>query len=184
MSLFDRLILTVYSLALVLMSFFAIALIAGLIPQAFVTDRLVSFFQNGQLRLIFGLIFFLFLLVSVRFLLLGVKKEKGKEAVLLIGEHGDVQISAETLENLAHKAAKKFRSVRDVKVKIRPHEKSVTVHLKVIVDGEEAIPKLSEQLQQAVKMQIESIAGVEVMAVPIKVSNISAAQATRAVRVE
>jgi uncharacterized alkaline shock family protein YloU len=87
-------------------------------------------------------------------------------------EVGYIHISLSTIESIAMKAARRVKGVRDLTARIRhqAQQSSVTIGLKITVDGETPIQPLSEQLQQLVKEQVKAITGVQVSQVSVYVA--------------
>ena len=89
-----------------------------------------------------------------------------------------------TLESVALKASRKIRGVKEVKALIRTDETGTSILLKVSVDGDTPIPSIVEELQTAVKKQLQSIIGIEIKEVNVKVTEVSHQQTARLSRVE
>jgi uncharacterized alkaline shock family protein YloU len=187
-NLFDRFILTLYSLALVVVSLFVMATSLNLISYEYVMAIIEEMYSSSRTSLIYFAAAAIFFLISVKFLftsLRGAGRQPAPPAVRSTTEYGDVRITIDTLESLAAHAAKKVRGIRDLKAKVRPEENGTSVHIKVTVDGDTPIPVLVEQVQQGVKQHVESIAGVVISEVTVLVSEVAQANTgTRVRRVE
>lgn len=166
MSLFDRLLLILHSLVVAVLS--AVVALAGAGAAS-----LEWVWEGPHLRwTVAGIGLFLFL-VSLRLLFSAMRRPKD-EGVDRLTEFGYIRISPETLENIASKAARGVKGIRDLTARVRfsgDSPSSVGIGLKITVDGETPIQLLSEELQRTVKQQLEEIAGVEVSQVSVLVKD-------------
>lgn len=163
----DRLLLFIYSLSIGILSVLAILLFSGQVP--FELD-----YRNEQSIYItvIAIAVILFLL-SIRFFYVSIRSERGAmNSVHQRTEYGDVQISLETIENMALKVAERTRGVRDVKTRIRVIESGLEIMIRAVVDGETAIPGLSETMQKSIHTEVEEITGVPVSSVSVYIANI------------
>lgn len=94
-------------------------------------------------------------------------------------ELGEIQISMETLESLSLKAVSRMKGIHDVKSSVRSSDTGLILKLRCLVDGDLAIPQLSVEMQKAVKEHVESIAGIPVHQVVVRIANIQKAQASK-----
>lgn len=178
MNLFDRFILTLYSLALVVISLFVMAAGLNLISSVYIETAITEMYTSSQVGLIYFATAAVFFLISLKFLFSSmrggrVSRSHTAPSVQRSNEYGNVQITVETLESLATHAARRIRGIRDLKARIAVRENGTAVHMKVAVDGETPIPDLTQQIQQAVKERIETIAGVELTEVTVLVAEVA-----------
>lgn len=177
MNLFDRFILTLYSLALVVISLFVMAAGLNLISSAYIETAIAEMYTSSQVGMIYFAAAAVFFLISLKFLFSSVRGRASRPhmspSVQRSTEYGNVQITVETLESLAIHATRRVRGVRDLKARIAVRENGTAVHMKVTVDGETPIPDLTQQIQQAVKERIETIAGVELSEVTVLVAEVA-----------
>ncbi|WP_027417571.1 alkaline shock response membrane anchor protein AmaP [Aneurinibacillus terranovensis] len=189
MNLFDRFVLTLYSLALVVISLFVMAMSLNLISYQWIVNGIEDVYSSTQTSLIYFVAAVIFLIISVKFLLTslrgsGQRRDAASHTVRKPTELGDVRITLETLESLALHAARRVRGVRDLKVKIRPEESGTFVHVRTLVDGETPIPDLIAQVQQKIKEHVESIAGITITEVTVTVTDVASGAGGRVRRVE
>jgi uncharacterized alkaline shock family protein YloU len=118
----------------------------------------------------------IFLVGSILILLSGFRNRKIPESVINNGEMGSVSISFNAVENLILKAANNVERLKDVKVKLKPREDSLSIILKVTVAPDTNIPELTSELQRVVKDYVESMAGISVREIKVKVENIAIPQ--------
>ncbi len=187
MNLFDRFILTLYSLALTVLSVIVMAAAAGFIPYSLVQSNLQAIYDSGEIRYAYLAVAFIFFLISLKFLLPGFRpkqERRHREAISQMTPLGHVSITTNTIDSIALKSARRVRGVREVKNVIKSDETGTSILLKVAVDGETPIPTLVEELQKNVKEQIEAIIGIEVKQIDVKITEVAQQPSTRLSRVE
>lgn len=187
MNLLDRFILTLYSFALLILSLVFIAVTLNLIPFIWVQWVIDDLYHPTPYSIIYTLVGVIFFLVSLRFLfsgLSGKQKEPRSQTIRSNNEFGETEITLDTLESLATRAAKKVRGIRDLKTRVRPFEGGAVIKIRTYVDGDVPIPPLVEQVQHNVKEQVELISGVHIHEVTVLVSDVYKGNAPRGRRVE
>lgn len=187
MNLFDRFILTLYSLALTVLSVAVMAAAAGFIPYSIVEANVQAIYDSGEIRYAYLAVAFIFFLISLKFLLPGFRPKQDrvhKEAISQMMPLGHVSISTNTIDSIALKSARRVRGVREVKNVIKSDETGTSILLKVAVDGETPIPTLVEELQKNVKEQVEAIIGIAVKQIDVKITEVAQQPSTRLSRVE
>ncbi|HJV44450.1 MAG TPA: alkaline shock response membrane anchor protein AmaP [Bacillota bacterium] len=188
MNLFDRFILTLYSLALTILSVIAIAVFMRLISLELIQLNLQVIYEFDQPRYAYLAVSVIFFLISLKFLLQGFRRSKGHESATVISQTtdiGHVTISLNTIESIALKAARRIRGVRDVKSVVKANETGTSIVLKAAVDGETPIQGIIDEIQKAVKHQIEKIVGIEIKEVDVLITEVAQQQLTpRLSRVE
>jgi uncharacterized alkaline shock family protein YloU len=175
-NLFDRFILTLYSLALVVISLFVMAAGLNLISSDYITDTINEIYSSSEVGLAYFAAAAIFLLISLKFLFTSVRGEgraRTPASVHNPTEYGDVQITLDTIESIAMNAARHIRGIRDLKAHVRAEENRTSIHVKVAVDGETPIPGLVEQVQQTIKERVETIAGLGISKVTVLVSEVA-----------
>ena len=144
MSIIDRIILSIYTILLMVLSLLCILLSLKLLPPEYWQQGLSFIYGRWDAALI-GSIFFL---VSIRLLLAGVRSRRGSNKIVHQTEMGVVEISIGAVEDLISKTARHVRGVRSAKVTIRQLGEEVKVDMKIIVGPEYNIPKVSAEIQQ------------------------------------
>ncbi len=176
MNIIDRLILTICSLCLAVLSIIVI-----LFPfqqlDILSRDNLNLVFKSMEGNYAYSVIGLIFLLASIRFIVISIMGNKGKAKVTYIiqrTDHGEINISSDTIIGLVQNVADKFTGVRNIKTKVDILEGQLYISLKGEVSPEINIPKTSEELQSKVKEHIESCTGVNVNEIKILISNVTA----------
>lgn len=176
MNLFDRFILTIYSLALIVISAIAIGVFAKLIDYRFVEAAVTSIYASNGWNIPYLIVALIFLFISIRFFLSAFIRRKSPEekAIYQRNDLGHVSITLETIRAIAERAARKVRGVRGLKTDVRSNEQGNLIRLKVAVDGETPLPEMTQRLQYDVKNLVESVAGIDVAEVSVIVTEVAA----------
>ncbi|MCK9911056.1 alkaline shock response membrane anchor protein AmaP, partial [Microbacteriaceae bacterium K1510] len=85
----------------------------------------------------------------------------------------EVNITLNTIQTIAERAARKVKGVRDLRTAVRALESGNIISLRVAVDGETPIPDMTQRLQYDVKEQVEAIAGVTITEVSVVVTEVA-----------
>lgn len=181
----DRLLLLLFSCAILIASVVLLFLAFGLISTDAAENFVHDIYYDMDTAVIFISITFVIALVSIRFLYLAVRR--GKSDVPSIDqrtEFGDIRISLDTVENLSLKAAGRTRGVKDLRSRVKVNQSGLEIVIRSIVDGESSIPALTEEIQGNVKSHIEDITGIPVAHVTVFVANIQQSSPTFKSRVE
>lgn len=177
MSIFDKIILVITSICL---AFVSIVLIIFPFQQP---DILSLDYGHRVLYSMKGNFWYtgigaLLLLASIRFILISFKgsgdgRPKGNYIVQRT-DHGEVNISSETIIGLAQSIADKFTGVRNIKTNVKIFEDQLFIDLKGEVSPEINIPEVTEELQDKVKEHVESCTGISVNEIRVVITNVVA----------
>lgn len=189
MNLFDRFILTLYSLALTILSVVVVAVTVNIIPYDVALANLQSVYDVGNLRYTYFVVAVIFFLISLKFLFQGFRFKSGKEtkskaAIAQTTDYGHVSITINTLDSIALKTTRRVRGVREAKNTITSDDTGTSILVQVSVDGETSIPTIVEEIQKNVKEQVEKIVGIDVKHVDVKITEVAQQPANRLSRVE
>lgn len=185
MRVLDRLFLFFQSVIFFVVSLFMFLVSIRFFKYGLLSDAVYSIYSNSNLQWTIAVTSLVTTILSLYFMIKSFQTNRAESFFNKSSELGEIRISMETLENMASKTALKVNGVKDLKVRIRPEENAtVTGIVKIFVDGETPIPKISEEIQQSIKHHIEEIAGIEVGHVHIIVSNIGQSNHVKKARVE
>jgi uncharacterized alkaline shock family protein YloU len=175
MTLVDRVLLTVYALAVALISIFVISAFLGL-PPAWNAMAILNALSAWQAVPIAAL-FFLF---SIRVLLSGLRKERSsKTAITQKTELGEVRISLDALQNVAQRAALSVRGIREARTGVHSAEDGLVINTRVATSIQDNVPTLSATLQGIVKQSVEESTGMSVKEVRVLIDDIAPANKVR-----
>jgi len=169
MGIFDRVILSIYTFLLAFLSLGVILLSLRLISLEWVGTSLNYIYGQWEAALIGGV----FLLVSIRLLIAGLRSQRAKDTIVHHNDMGDVHISLAAVENLVEKTARHIRGVRGVKIKVDRKGQELKVFIKAIVSPENNVPSVSNEIQQRIYEQIKNTVGIELSDIHVLVENIS-----------
>ena len=169
MSIIDRIILSIYTILLTVLSLIAILLSAKILPQDYWQQGLSLIYGRWEAALIGGVFF----LVSIRLLLAGLRSRRGPSKIVHQTEMGVVEISIGAVEDLIAKPARHTRGVRNAKVHIKQLAEEVKVDLRIVVGPEYNIPKVAAEIQQRTQEYLKNTVGISMSEVRILVNDIS-----------
>jgi uncharacterized alkaline shock family protein YloU len=169
MSIIDRIILSIYTILLMLLSLISILLSVKILPQDYWQQGLTLIYGRWEAALIGGVFF----LVSIRLLMAGVRSRRGPHKIVHQTEMGVVEISIGAVEDLIAKTARHTRGVRNAKVHIRQLGEEVKVDMRIVVGPEYNIPKVAGEIQQRTQEYLKNTVGVTMTEVRIMVNDIS-----------
>lgn len=173
MGIIDRIVLTVYTLALAFISALMIIVAAVpkfLQPQVWLSEALAS--PRGRVALlIVGIAFFG---VSVRLIVFAFTRRGGGQPVIHETSLGEVRISLDAVESLVKKVARSIKGVRDIKAVVTHGKDGLHAELRGTISPEVSIPEVSEEIQTAIRQYVKRVVGVEIADVRLEVDNIAA----------
>ncbi|MDF2501608.1 MAG: hypothetical protein K0Q77_2322 [Anaerosporomusa subterranea] len=169
MGILDRIILTIYTFLLTFLSLGVILLSLRLISMDWVRTSIESIAGRWEA----GLVGAVFLLVSLRLLLAGLRSRRGGKSITHHTNLGDVHVSLDAVENLVEKTARHTRGVRGVKVSVQHANAGVSIILKIVVSPDSNIPAVTDEIQQRVSESIKNTVGVEPVDIRVVVDNIA-----------
>ncbi|MFD2116059.1 alkaline shock response membrane anchor protein AmaP [Paenibacillus yanchengensis] len=169
----DKMLLFLYSIVIMIISAVVIAATLGWIPFTY-SERFIEMLQLNRTVAITAIcIAVVLLLMSLRFFIVSVARTSvTSTSIDQRTDFGDIRISMETIESLALKAASRQRGIKDLRARIKVTDAGLDIVLRTVIDGETAIPQLTEDVQVAVKSHIEEITGMPVAAVAVFIANV------------
>jgi len=171
MTLFDRIILSVYTILLAVLSLSVMLIAVKLIPLELVQKVLYTYIYGQWPALLLGGIFFF---VSVRLLFAGVTSNRRGDILLLHSESGDVHVRMSAVEGLVEKVARQLKGIRGVKrTMIRMDRDMLLVQLRLIVSPDCHVPAITAEVRQKIQSQLRHTVGVEASDVEVIVEQIS-----------
>lgn len=173
MNIFFRILLAIYAFCLAVISAVAMVVIAR--PEIF--NSVYNYISTGVLynrgaSIAAFIIVFIFFVLSLAFLLSGIKSGKDKKAVSKHTSIGEIKISLNSIENITLAAARRLNGVRDTKARVYKVNDSVSITVNIVVMPDISIPALSEDIQARVKKSVEESSGVTVNDVKVFVDSI------------
>jgi uncharacterized alkaline shock family protein YloU len=133
------------------------------------------YFLNGQAKLIHFWIFFIssFILFILLFSA-GVQRNRPKRAIVFETGMGIVRILDTAVEDLAYRAVKRVKGVKDAKISARVDREELSFEVNYTVLPDISIPQINEEIKLRVSEYIEQTIGRRVNEVVPIVNKISA----------
>ena len=183
MKIIDRIILTIYSIVMLIESVIAIFLIFGWADIQNIVLMVQDMLNNNVVYNIVFAISIIFIMLSIKAILFSSssssnnkeskKLEKMGEGVLLENEDGKLLISRETIERLANGVVNKCSSIQDAKTKVTIDEKNnIAILIEAQILQNTVIKDLNTDLQSKIKEAVKDATDLEVNEVNIKIKNI------------
>ena len=185
MKILDRIILSIYSIIMLVESVIAILLVFGWLKIENIVFIIKDVLNNHiAYNTIFG-ISILFIILSIKAILFGSststrtdntetkKNTKMGDGVLLENEDGKLLISKDTIERLANSVVKNFSNIQDAKTKVLIDNKNniaIIVELQILQNT--IIKELTANLQSRIKQVIKEATDLDVKEVNVKIKNI------------
>lgn len=169
MKLFDRVILTIYTFCLAIVSLILILFPFNIkmLNMANVNFYLTQIKGNYWYSLI-GLAFFL---VSIRFLITGFKRKK-ENYIIRHTNFGELRISSATVEGLANTVTINQQGLKNIKTDVELYDEKVIINIKGQVNPDINIPETVVNIQNKVKDHVEKCTGLEVSEVRVEILNV------------
>ena len=182
MKFFDKMILALFSIIMLLLSiticFYALDWIDGNI----ITDCLQVIKEHSAITIGVSLVFVLLAIKGIFFKAsTTVTREKNSDGILLKNDNGKLVISRETIVN---GVAKGFEGTQSVSTKLSVINNSISVLVNLQVVGGVSISELSINLQNKIKEAVKRVTNLELSEVNIRVKSISDVQSKPAVQSE
>ena len=185
MRIFDRFFLFLFSILFIIVALFTLLIGLEFFNEIMLQDMTETLYTNSILKITMIITSIVVILLGIYFLIRSIQTEHTPTFTNTSSDIGEIRISIETIETLSSKVASKVRGVREEKVKVKLDDKGrVTIVIKIFVDGEIPIPKISEEIQLNVKDTIEQIAGINVDYVHILVANVGQSTTIKKSRLE
>jgi uncharacterized alkaline shock family protein YloU len=169
MGIFDRIILTIYTLLLIVFSSVVILMSLSVISINLVSTVISLIYGQWEAGLVAGV----FLVVSVRLFWAGLRSRRGKNKIVHHNDMGDVFISLDAVENLVEKSARNVRGVRGITVSAYYSAVGLKLSVRAVISPESSVPQVTAEVQERVHQYIKNTVGVELVEMRIFVDNIS-----------
>lgn len=185
MKIIDRIILSIYSLIILIESIISILLIFGWAKVESIVYLINDMLNNSVAYNTVFAISIVFIILSIKALLFnssrsnitidedGKRKDKMGDGVLIENEDGKLLISKDTIERLANSVVKNFSNIQDARTKVLIDNKNniaIIVELQILQNT--VIKDLNANLQTRIKEVVKQATDLEVNEVNVKIKNI------------
>jgi hypothetical protein len=171
----DRILHVLFNIAIMIVSAYVLGAAAGLLGP--ISGLATTVFQDYRWEVIlFSLVLFF---LSMRFLYLGVFPVSNRQQAGFVheGELGQIKVSLSALEQIAEQVVAKERSVKRAKIGIEVSSGGAVFRVKVATNGQQNLVELGQNLQQAIRSQVEQVTEVMVRDVEIQFSAVGSGPA-------
>ncbi|UOF90111.1 alkaline shock response membrane anchor protein AmaP [Fodinisporobacter ferrooxydans] len=172
MNILDRIVLCMYAIIVGLAS----ALLAFHGYGGNLLLHLLAPLQGDMWTFASGIVMFL---LSIRFLFMRGKKTERFSSFVQRTTNGDVNISYQTLESLAIRAAQSMRGLAEMKASIIQAEGGIAIKIRGLVQPDLNVPTLTEQLQEKVRTYVQDTTGIHVRSVTVSIRDIVNGQSVK-----
>ncbi|MEG6585634.1 alkaline shock response membrane anchor protein AmaP [Dendrosporobacter sp. 1207_IL3150] len=170
MGIIDRIILSIYTLLLIVLALGVIMLSLRLVSLEIIWTSLSYIYGQWEA----GLAGLVFLLISLRLFFAGIRPKNRRDTIVHHTEMGNVHISVSAVENLVEKVTRIIRGVRDAKISVVHDEQTgLKISIRASVSPESNVPAVTSEIQQRVKEYIKNTVGIDAVEISIIVENIS-----------
>lgn len=175
MNVIDRIILTICSICLAILSIIIVLFPLGQFDFLSISN-ISGILKTIEGNYLYSGIGLAFLLASIRLIILGLKGDKDKTRITYLvqrSDYGEINISSDTIVGLVESVSSKFTGVRNIKTKVDILEGQLYIHLKGEVSPEINITETTKELQSKVKEHVEKCTGVNVNEIKVVISNVT-----------
>lgn len=172
---FDRLFTILIGLILLAQAvlFLGISLSVGQDSLAAWLDML------GQDRLLALALFIILGVLAAYLFSMGLRRRRSYDSIQYSTPMGDVRISIQAIEDLALRASKKVKGVREADVSVRQSPSGVTLFAEISVSPDVSIPEVTSEIRDRLGSYIRETSGVGVDGVDVTIKKIAADVRTR-----
>lgn len=171
MNLFDRVLLTAYSLFMTLLFIlFSAVMLGWTVPLALLRDV----FYPGRPE-VFWPLMAVIILIGTRLFWASIYRPQKKSHHVVLAENalGQVNLSVSAVEDLANKVAGKIHGVKEVSSRMVGVPQGVGLKVQASVTPDINVPDASAEIQDMIKEKLFEITGLQVSSVEIHIQSIS-----------
>lgn len=167
---FDRLFAILIGLILLAeaLLFLGISLNVGQAPIRTWLDML------GQDRLLALALFIIFGVLAAYLFSMGLRRRRSYDSIQYSTPMGDVRISVQAIEDLALRASKKVKGVRDADITVRQTSSGVSLFAEISVSPDISIPEVTSEIRDRLGSYVRETSGVGVDGVDVTIKKIAA----------
>lgn len=169
MKIHERALIALYSLLLIAIAIFVMAI--SIDPN--LMEMVSSYLASNTGRITGIIVGFILLILGFKTIIDSFSKKTPTVASIQTTELGAVKITVSALEHLVSKAAKQIKEIREIKPRVKPLTDGIAIFLYASVSTETNLPFVTKELQDTVKGYIEQIAGINVYEVKVLVNYIT-----------
>lgn len=173
MSIFDRIILALYTVIMAIVSILTILCSLGVFHHA----NLIHFIDSIPGNWVFAVGGIIILLVSVRLLLTGLGISAQSSLKLSDGPGGQVHVGRGALEDYVAQLAQEIYGIHHVKVIAKLEDKAIIVRINASIEPGINIPETTGEIKNNVKETVKKVTGIDVKEIEVFFKQIKAKDA-------
>ena len=132
-----------------------------------------NLYQSNKYDVVIFIIGLVFLIISIALLSSGIRGKRNAKYISQSSELGDINISVDSVENIALAMAHRFQGVKDAKAKAYYAQDALIISVRLQVYTEVNIPELCKGIQERVKESVVSSTDIPVSEVTVEVDGVS-----------
>ncbi len=132
-----------------------------------------NFYRGNSYDVLIFIIGLVSLLISIAILSSGIRGKRSSKYISRTNESGTINISANSIENIALVMSKRFQGVKDAKAKAIFSKGELIISIKLQAYTEVSLPDLCKGVQERVRDSVESSTEIKVKSVTVNVENVS-----------
>jgi len=117
----------------------------------------------------------IFLAVGMLIVLLKIREMRREQCIAFDNPAGEVAISMDAVEDFIRRTGKDFPAVKSLVPQIHAGSDGIAIAIRVDIWGGTNIPRLSEEMQNAIKNRVQDTLGINVSHVTVSVGKIVSA---------
>ena len=169
MGIFDRIILTIYTFLLTILSLGVVLIGLRLVPLDIIWTGINYLYGHWEASIVGAI----FLLVSIRLLMAGSRTRGIADTIVHHNPMGDVHIAIDAIENMVAKAARHAKGVRGIKATVRQSTSGLLVQIRAVVSPDSNVPAVTADIQERIHEHVKHTIGIELTDVRILVESIT-----------
>ena len=158
MGIADRIILTLYTLLMTVVSVLVMLCSLGVFPH----NALMLFFNKIPGSWIFAVSSVITLLVSLRLLVTGLGMTSDNSLLLSEGDKGKIFVGKNAIENYIATLSQEIYGIYNVKVLAKLDKDSISVRISASIEPGINIPETTSEIKANVRESIKKVTGIEV----------------------
>lgn len=168
---FEKFLLILFSIIVIIVSVSLVLIATGMMDGSFVTTKILEFAEQYKTyTLIIGSIFALLGLIGL--FSSSDSSDSISGGLAIKSDTGTVYINRDTFENIILGVARNFPELKNIKADIQITEQGVIVNVNTMISPDTIVPELTEKLQESIKSSILKQTTVEIKEANIKIKGV------------
>ncbi len=174
MKLIEKIILVIYSIIILILSFVFCLLIFRFVNVDIINNFIFQILNNYILSIITVIISVIFILMSIKCIFfLSKKSDYYKDNISLKNEEGKLVITKVTIENIVNNVINGFQNMKDANIKVKfDKQNNIVVNLEVFASENADMQELTQNIRNKIKNTIKKSSGLIVKEINVKIKNI------------